>query len=57
MIPFNSNVSPKYEKMTGLGYFKTKQKHTCSASSAEEQKQQKLQLKQFLVKIVFQGHD
>jgi len=42
MIPFNSNVSPKYEKITGLGYFKTKQKHTCSASSAEVQKQQKL---------------
>ena len=29
IIPFNSNVSMKYKKMTGLGYFRTVKTHTC----------------------------
>ena len=30
IIPFNSNVSMKYKKMAGLGYFRTVKTHTCS---------------------------
>ena len=30
VIPFNSNVSPKYKKMAGLCYFKTNRTHTKS---------------------------
>ena len=30
IIPFNSNVSLKYKKMAGLGYFRTARTHTCS---------------------------
>ena len=42
IIPFNSNVSLKYKKMAGLGYFKT---HTCSR---EEEVQQKKIVKMIL---------
>ena len=30
IIPFNSNISPKYKKMAGLCYFKTNKTHTTS---------------------------
>ena len=40
IIPFNSNVSNKYKKMAGLGYYKTIKTHTCT----EEEKVQQLNI-------------
>ena len=38
IIPFNSNVSLKYKKMAGLGYFRTIRTHTCSVIEEIQQK-------------------
>jgi len=38
VIPFNSNVSLKYKRMAGLGYFRTIKTHTCSVIEEVQQK-------------------
>ena len=46
IIPFNSNVSLKFRKMVGLGYYITIKTHTCT----EEEKLQQINIVRTILK-------